>query len=120
MSTILVIEDDREVRVLIQSLLERQGHKVLLAEDGIQGMEAFASSAPDIVITDLYMPRRQGIEAIKKIRQIDADTKILAISGGGNCSLETLQKQAKSAGATETLKKPFTPSDLLSAVNRFI
>ena len=120
MSTILVIEDDMEVRVLIQSLLERQGHEVFLAEDGIQGMEAFASSAPDIVITDLYMPRMKGIETIKKIRQIDADTKILAISGGGSSSLETLLKQAKSAGATETLKKPFIPSDLFSFVNRFI
>ena len=120
MSTILVIEDDMEVRVLIQSLLERQGHEVFLAEDGIQGMEAFASSTPDVVITDLLMPRMKGIETIKKIRQIDADTKILAITGGGTGSLETLLKQAKSAGAEETLAKPFVPSDLLNAVSRLV
>ena len=120
MSTILVIEDDMEVRVLIQSLLERQGHEVFLAEDGIQAMEAFASSTPDVVITDLLMPRQDGIETIKEIRDIDAEMKILAISGGGTGSLETLLKQAKSAGATETLKKPFIPSDLFSFVNRFI
>lgn len=120
MSIILVIEDDMDVRVLIQNLLERQGHDVLLAEDGIQGMETFASSAPDMVITDLYMPGMKGIEAIKRIRQIDAHIKILAISGGGEYSPETQLKRAKGAGATETLKKPFIPSDLLSAVNRLI
>ncbi len=120
MSTILVIEDDMDVRVLIQSLLERHGHEVLLAKDGVQGIEAFANSAPDMVITDLYMPRMKGIEAIQKIRQVDADIKILAISGGGDCSPETQLKKARVAGATETLKKPFIPADFLSAVNRMI
>ena len=83
-------------------------------------MEVFANSAPDMVITDLYMPRMKGIEAIQQIRQIDADIKILAISGGGEYSPETQLKKAKGAGATETLKKPFIPADFLSAVKRMI
>jgi len=120
MSIILVIEDDTDVRDMIQNLLERQGHEVLLAEDGVQGMEAFATSAPDMVITDLYMPRMKGDEAIRQIRQINADVKILAISGGGDCSPDTQLKEATGAGATETLRKPFIPADFLSAVNRLI
>lgn len=120
MSIILVIEDDTDVRDMIQNLLERQGHEVWLAEDGVQGMETFAACEPDMVITDLYMPRMKGDETIRQIRQVNADIKILAISGGGDCAPETQLKKAKGAGATETLKKPFIPADFLSAVNRMV
>ena len=120
MAKILIIEDDTDVRALIQRLLEREGFDVMVAEDGVAGMEAFVEGAPDMVITDLYMPRMKGIEAIKKIRDIDADTKILAISGGGRYSPTTHLSRAMGAGATETLTKPFDPEDLLSAVNRLI
>ena len=120
MSTILIIEDDMDVRDMIQNLLERHGHEVLLAEDGVQGMEAFAASEPDMVITDLYMPHMKGDEAIRQIRQVNADIKILAISGGGDCSPDTQLKKARGIGATETLKKPFIPADFLSAVNRLV
>jgi len=118
MPKVLIIEDDADVRAMIQQLLEREGFEVLLAGDGVEGIEAFVAGSPKLVITDLYMPRMKGIEAIKQIRKISADTKILAISGGGRYSLETHLKRARSAGATETLAKPFEPSELLSAVNR--
>lgn len=118
MPKILIIEDDEDVRAMIQRLLEREGFDVKLAEDGVEGMEAFITFSPDIVITDLYMPRMKGIEAIKRIRKISADTKILAISGGGRYSPKTHLTRARGAGATETLTKPFEPSELLSAVNR--
>jgi len=117
---ILVIEDDLEIRQLIQRLLEREGYEVLAAEDGVKGMESFCASTPDMVITDLYMPRMKGVEAIKKIRSINADAKIIAISGGGPSSPETLLKSARKAGATETLAKPFDPVELLSAVHRLV
>ncbi|NQU61642.1 MAG: response regulator [Rhodospirillales bacterium] len=120
MAKILIIEDDSDVRALIQSLLEREGFDVMVAEDGVEGMKAFIEGSPDMVITDLYMPRMKGIEAIRKIRDINQNTKILAISGGGRYSPTTHLKRAKGAGATETLTKPFNPSDLLSAVNRLV
>lgn len=120
MAKILIIEDDRDVLALIQSLLEREGFEVMIAEDGVEGMEAFVQGSPDMVITDLYMPRMKGIEAIKRIRDIKSDAKILAISGGGRYSPKTHLSRAKRAGATEILTKPFEPSELLSAVNRLI
>ena len=120
MAKILIIEDDAEVRVLIQRLLEREGFEVLVAEDGETGMEAYVAGNPDLVITDLYMPRMKGIEAIKKIRELNADSKIIAISGGGRYSPETHLKRARGAGAPETIAKPFAPSALLDAVNRLV
>ena len=117
---ILVIEDDLEIRQMIQRLLETEGYEVLAAEDGVQGMESFLTCAPDMVITDLYMPRMKGVEAIRKIRRIDADAKIIAMSGGGPSSPASLLKGARKAGATETLAKPFDPVELLSAVHRLV
>jgi len=119
MTKILIIEDDAEVRALLQRLLERAGYDVTVAEDGAEGFETFAAASPDVVITDLYMPRMMGVEVIKRMRDINADVKILAISGGGKSRSPVGQlSRAKKVGATETLAKPFDPSDLLSAVDR--
>ncbi len=120
MAKILIIEDDAEVRALIRRLLEGEGYDVQVAENGVDGMEAFRAGSPDVVITDLLMPRQDGIETIKEIRGIDAETKILAISGGGPYSPKTHLKQARGVGAQETLAKPFAPSDLLNAVSRLV
>lgn len=118
MAKILIIDDDEDIRSLIQRLLEREGYDVLVAEDGIEGMEAFVNGSPDIVITDLYMPRLKGIDTIKRMRDINADTKIIAITGGGGCSPKSLLSDARGVGAAATLVKPFDPSALLDAVNR--
>ncbi len=120
MAKILIIEDDSEVRTLIQRLLENEGYEVQVAENGVDGIEAFRAGSPDLVITDLFMPRQDGIETIKEIRGIDAETKILAISGGGPYSPKTHLKRARVVGAQETLAKPFAPSDLLNAVSRLV
>lgn len=120
MAKILIIEDDSEVRSLIQRLLERAGHDIITAEDGVEGMAAFRSDSPDVVITDLFMPRMKGLDTIKEIRDINAAAKILAISGGGSFSPETHLKHARGAGATETLAKPFKPNELLNAVGRLV
>ena len=118
MAKILIIDDDADVRSLIKRLLERAGYDVLVAEDGIEGMEVFINGSPDIVITDLYMPRLQGIDAIKRMRDINADTKIIAISGGGTYSPKSILRHARGVGAAATLSKPFDPSALLDVVNR--
>ncbi len=120
MAKILIIEDDAEVRALIQRLLEKAGYDVQVAENGVDGIEAFRAGSPDVVITDLLMPHQDGIETIKEIRDINAKTKILAISGGGPYSPKTHLKRARGVGAQETLAKPFAPSDLLNAVSRLV
>ncbi|MDA1091160.1 MAG: response regulator [Proteobacteria bacterium] len=120
MTRILIIEDDQEIRELIQRLLERAGYDTIMAEDGVEGMEAFRSGSPDIVITDLLMPRMEGIETIKEIRTINATIKILAMSGGGPGAPAIQLKKARGAGATETLAKPFKPDELINAVSRLV
>jgi len=120
MAKILIIEDDAEIRALIKRLLEKEGHDVQVAEDGVEGVKAFRAGAPDIVITDLFMPRKEGIETIKEIRDLNAETKILAISGGGLYSPQSNLKRARVVGAAETLAKPFAPLDLLNAVSRLV
>ncbi len=120
MATILIIEDDAEIRDLIQRLLEKEGYDVDVAKNGVEGIEAFRAGFPDVVITDLFMPCQDGIETIKEIRNINAETKILAISGGGPYSPKIHLKRAHGAGAAETLAKPFAPSDLLNAVSRLV
>jgi|ETNmetMinimDraft_33_1059910.scaffolds.fasta_scaffold149349_2 DNA-binding response OmpR family regulator len=120
MTKILIIEDDQEIRDLIQRLLDREGYDTITARDGIEGMEVFRSSAPDIVITDLLMPRMEGIDTIKEIRTINATINILAISGGGPAAPATQLEKARGVGATETLAKPFNPDELLNAVSRLV
>ncbi len=120
MAKILIIEDDAEILALIQRLLEKEGYDVQVAKNGVEGIEAFRAGSPDVVITDLLMPHQDGIETIREIRDIDAETKILAISGGGPYSPKTYLKRARGAGAQETLAKPFVPSDLINAVSRLV
>ena len=120
MAKILIIEDDSEIRALIQWLLEGEGYDVQVAEDGVGGMEAFRAGSPDVVITDLFLPRQDGIETIKEIRDINAETKILVISGGGSYPPKTHLKRARGLGVQETLAKPFVPSELLNAVSRLV
>jgi DNA-binding response OmpR family regulator len=120
MARILVIDDDPAVRLSIQVALEREGHQVVCASDGEQGFRAFASKAPELIITDIIMPNKEGIETILQIRARDPKTPILAISGGGRLGNADFLKMAKRVGANEILPKPFERQDLTAAVHRLL
>lgn len=116
MARILIIDDDRAVQLSIQLALEREGHQVVCASDGEEGLSAFASKTPDLVITDLIMPNKEGIETIIQLRVRDPKTPILAISGGGRLSNADFLKMAAKVGANAILAKPFERQDLIAAV----
>ncbi len=120
MARILVIDDDPAVRLSIQLALEHEGHHVACASDGEQGLRAFALKAPELVITDLIMPNKEGIEAIMQIRAHDPKTPILAMSGGGRLGNADFLKMAATVGANATLPKPFESEDLIAAVRRLL
>jgi DNA-binding response OmpR family regulator len=120
MACILIIDDDPAVQLSIQLSLEREGHRVVCASDGEQGLRAFASKAPDLVVTDLIMPNKEGIETIMQIRASDGKTPILAISGGGRLSNADFLKMAAKVGANAILPKPFEAQDLVAAVRRLL
>ncbi len=117
MAHILVIDDDTQIRLMITLALERDGHKVTAAGDGEEGLQLFLDDPPDLVITDIIMPRAEGLEVIKKMMQVVDDIPIVAMSGGG-CSTTSgdLLPLAKLMGARATLTKPFTRAELMQAL----
>lgn len=120
MARILIIDDDHAVRLTVQVILEREGHEVVCASDGNQGLGAFASVSPQLVITDIIMPNKEGLETIMQIRARDATTPIIAMSGGGRVGNADFLKMAAKVGANEILAKPFERHDLTAAVRRLL
>jgi DNA-binding response OmpR family regulator len=84
MSNILVIEDDEQVRVVIRKMIEREGHNVLEAADGVEGVRIFRENRIDLTITDIPMPEKDGILTILELKKLSSSVKIIAISGAGN------------------------------------
>ena len=120
MAKILIIEDDKEVRGLLKALLSRSGHTVREAGDGREGIHNFRTSPSDLIITDLIMPHKEGLETIIDLRQEFPDLKIIAISGGSRDNRENYLKTAELCGASRIFHKPFANKDLLAAVNELL
>jgi CheY-like chemotaxis protein len=120
MSRILVIDDDRLVRFTIRTALEQAGHDVVEAEDGARGIAAFDAGAFDLVITDLLMPEKEGVETVREIRQRSARVKILAVSGGGAMKTLDYLAMAEALGADRSLAKPFTARALVQVVDELL
>lgn len=118
MAYILIIDDDLAIRGVIRKILEREGHEVGEAEDGYQGVEDIRRRVPDLVITDLIMPEKEGIETILELREGHPELRILAISGGGTVAdREGLLFDAEALGADATLAKPFSIEGLVEKVD---
>ena len=117
MTDILLVEDERLARTCIRDLLEEAGYSVAEASDGVEGLEACSDASYDLVITDMLMPRRDGVELIRALKNRHAQTPILAISGGGRVPGDLCLALAGNLGASATLAKPFSRDDLLAAVS---
>jgi DNA-binding response OmpR family regulator len=117
MKRILVIDDDRDVRICILDNLEAAGYSVFGAENGNTGIAIFRSDPVDLVIVDLFMPEKEGIETIIELRKGFPDLKILAISGGiPGYGPDDFLHIAQKLGADGSLDKPFTMQHLLSVI----
>jgi len=116
MALILMIDDDPSVRRMTRRILEAAGHEVIEADDGSQGLKLFAERQPQLVITDIVMPDKEGIGTILDIRRVDKDVGIIAVSGGGvDIGLGYL-KVATRMGANAALAKPFMAAELTDLV----
>lgn len=113
---ILLIEDDPRLRVTLARMLESEGYQVVQAEEGSEGMRLFASEKPSLVVTDLIMPGKEGMETILTLRAKNPDLKIIAMSGGGLVRAAEYLPVAKAAGADLTLEKPFSIKKLIEAI----
>jgi DNA-binding NtrC family response regulator len=112
-----VVDDDEQVRALINSVLTGYGHDVSEASNGLIATRMYREQAFDVVITDLLMPDMEGIELIKELRSIDQNVKIIAMSGGLLGASATYLKTAQLMGAQQALPKPFNLDQLLTVVN---
>jgi DNA-binding response OmpR family regulator len=114
---ILVVDDEESIRTLFQLILSSAGYEVLLAPDGKEAMRLAGMSRPDLVITDLVMPEKEGIETIRHLHSLYPDLKIVAMSGAFDGAF---LKMAKMIGAQETLHKPISPKELLATTRRLV
>jgi len=110
---ILVADDDPSIRHLYKLILDREGHEVFLANDGVEALLQAKKHKIDILITDIIMPKKEGIETIVEMREMNPEIKIIAISGGGRKGNQDFLRMAEMVGANHSLSKPFEPHDLL-------
>ncbi len=116
-TAVLVIEDEEDIRQMICDILEDEGYDTRQAANGVEGMKVLERSPEiGIIITDLIMPEKEGIETIAEIRKDFPGIRILAISGGGICMPENYLNLARALGANATLSKPFGRKELLNAL----
>ena len=115
---ILVIDDNPSFRYSLAGALGRGGYEVIMADDGQNGLAAFRKEKPDLVICDLIMPRRHGIDTIQQIRRESPAMKIIAISGGGVTINVDGLATALDSGADDVIVKPFDSEDLLNRVTQ--
>ncbi len=115
---ILVIDDEAPVRYALARILRKGGYDVAMADDGEHGLAIFRKERPDLVICDLMMPHRNGLETIAQIRRESPAMKIIAISGGMRVFNVEGLATALENGANEVIVKPFHADDVLSRVTQ--
>ncbi len=120
MATLLLIDDDADVRAPLATWLQRRGHHVTEAGNGVEGLACLENGVFDIVVTDIIMPDMEGIETIMRIRKRWPDVLLIAISGGGSGEPSQALRPASRLGAHATLRKPFRPSVLDDLIGRLL
>jgi CheY-like chemotaxis protein len=116
MATAVVIDDDAQVRCLVAMMLKRAGYEVAQAKDGEEGIELCTSLDPEVIVTDIFMPRQDGIDVLREVKTRAKQPRVVAISGGSPRLQLDFLNVAEKIGADAVVQKPFTPSQLLQAV----
>ena len=120
MKRILVIDDDTQIREMLREILEREGYEVEDAENGKSGIAIQQKKPSDLIITDLIMPEKDGVETIMELIQTNPAAKIIAISGGGRISPRDYLEMAEALGAKKTFYKPFKRQEIIAAVKELL
>lgn len=117
--TILIVDDSESIREVVNFTLVNEGHNVLVGEDGVDALKHLDGKPIDLVITDLHMPNKDGIELIKDIRKMSEYQRIPILFLTTE-SQQAKKMEAKEAGATGWIVKPFVPAKLIAAINKVI
>ena len=118
--SILVVDDEPALRDILSRVLTDAGHRVVGAGNGKEASKALSSGAFDIVLTDVIMPEKDGMQVISELRKKFPLVRIIAMSGGGHVSRDQYLKIAKGLGAHAVLEKPFANQQLLATVEAII
>jgi DNA-binding response OmpR family regulator len=116
MARVLVIDDDSEMRAFLKEILESEGHEVVLAADGDEGLAEFRNHPADVVMTDLFMPNKEGLETIRELLEEFPHAGIIAMCGRPQAS--PMLSVATQLGAAEFLCKPFSCQEILVALEK--
>ncbi len=117
MATILLVEDDDLVRDMLTQILERASHQVICAANGEEATEALKNAKPDIMVTDIIMPKKSGITLISEVRNRHPQMEIIAISGGGRLDPTGYLDLSETLGASVSFEKPIDNTALLMAID---
>lgn len=116
MARILLVDDDEPLRKALRLTLVKMGHEVLEARNGNEALHLYAAEPPELVLTDIIMPEKEGLETIQELRRLNPSVKIIAMSGGGRGSGIDYLKVAKKMGVALTLNKPFSSEAMAAAI----
>jgi DNA-binding NtrC family response regulator len=115
---IMIVDDDPGIRRALQLILSKAGYRVMQAGDGLEALRLWKDHGGDLVITDLHMPEKNGIETIVELLTHTPGVPIIAMSGGGQTRRLDLLGNATLLGAVLTIEKPFTLTEMLALVKR--
>ncbi|MBF0288580.1 MAG: response regulator [SAR324 cluster bacterium] len=119
MKRILVIDDEQPIREYLKIMMEKTGYTALDAADGDAGLTLLAECPCDLIITDIFMPNKEGLETILELKSKYPSIKIIAISGGG-ISVDDVLGMSKEFGADYSFQKPINMDGLINAVKDLI
>ncbi|MCD6598260.1 MAG: response regulator [Bacteroidales bacterium] len=120
MSRVLVIDDEPYILLMLKKLFEKEGFEVDIAINGDEGIRIFSKYPADVIITDIVMPEKEGLETIREFKQTNPDLKIIAISGGGRIDSKEYLDSARLFGASKVFRKPFKQREMVNAVNELL
>ena len=117
---ILIVDDDEQILHLLRTVLEQAGYAVDSVTDGYAALATFDPDVHDLVITDIVMPGKEGIETIMELRPLRSDIPVIAISGGGRIGAEEYLSWVRRCGVRHTFTKPLPRAQLLAAVEELV
>jgi CheY-like chemotaxis protein len=120
MSRVLVIEDNEDMRAMLVLKLQLEGFDVVGARDGTGALDLLDRQPADVIVTDLFMPDKDGIETIEEVRRRFPLAKIVAMSGWQSAQGPNYLEVAREIGAVRTLRKPFEPDELVRIVREVL
>lgn len=120
MKRILIVDDEQIVLEVLRKILELEGYEVITAANGDEGIELFSQKPFDLVITDMVMPEKDGLQTILDLRKEDPDLAVIAMSGGGTISKERYLAVAGYLDGIITITKPFSMESITEAVAKLL